>query len=696
MNLLESLDSHAFTLLASLTLSGHSRVKDLWIFTGSSDEPQEDIKAIGDTALLDTPPASPRMGSDADNHRTHTKAATMPFPGANTRTTSHARSASEGTRQSLSPGRLRESHFDSSFPWKKGSPRMRIPSTIQGSPELGRVEMASFISGSNDMTGIGAGVAVLSQKPDVGYPRFSGMPIPDTNSPLTPLTDQTIHTSHSNVRPRVPALVSPPNIPLVSSPPPPILPPLRRAFSQDSYIADRPYSDGAQYLDLSPPHPFPTAISTPSSTKHATPPVDQPQTPSPPSSPSPPPVADLDYRMTTATGTTGRTVSALLGPNAFGVRSDGASDYATTGFRDSAYTTGTSTNEWKSEVPIRWTTSSQLQRDLSRGHESVSTHPLPGGWKPTPVEEKEEDVANGFTDQDHGFPIPSYQRQRTPERHNADAPRSPEIIEQEDMGRLGKVGVIGVYGEHEPEDKKEKKPSKTTPPQEGRPLRVSDSSVTRVPPNKLKRLSEGWVMVNVENSHKRPPIVEEAVPVPSRREDVNPRARAQRMVRGRSHSDPQLRQTAEQHEHDQYSRPHPTYSQKHSNSRDSPSKSSRDRDRSGHKDKDRDRTENRNGHHRPSPRRTPGSSSSRDVLKGTTSHAAKAIAMIDAVGSKEKGYRDDDYNYATYPGVRQTPMSPGQRTFKKLLGRGGETVEKSEKPSKKSKKQTSTRSHKVD
>jgi len=700
MNLLESLDSHAFTLLASLTLSGHSRVKDLWIFTGSSDEPQEDIKAIGDTALLDTPPTSPPMGSDLDNH---TKAATMPFPGANTRMTSHARSASEGTRQSLSPGLLRESHFDSSFPWKKGSPRMRIPSPIRGSPELERIEMASFISSANDMTGIGAGIAVLSQKPDVGYHTFSGMPIPDSNSPLTPLTDQTIYPArHSNARPRVPALVpanmsvSPPNIP-VASPPPPILAPLRRAFSQDSYIADRPYSDGAQYLDLSPPHPFPPAISTPSSSKHATPPVDQPQTPSPPSSPSPPPIADPDYRMTTATGGTGHTVSALLGPNAFGVRSDGASDYGTTGFRDSAYTTGTSTNEWKSEVPIRWTTSSQLQRDLSKGHESVSTHPLPGAWKPAPVDESEEDAANGFTDQDHDFPIPSYQRQRTPERHHADSPRSPQIIEQEDMGRLGKVGVVGVYGEYEPEEKKEKKPSKTTPPQDGRPLRVSDSSVTRVPPNKLKRLSEGWVMVNVENSHRRPPVVEEAVPVPSRREDAKHRARAQRMVRGRSHSDPQLRQTAEQHEYDQYSRPRPNYSQKHSSSRDSPSKSSRDRDRSGHRDKDKDRAENGNGHHRPSPRRTPESASSQNMLKGTTSHAAKAIAMIDAVGSKEKGYRDDDYNYATYPGVRQAPMSPGQRTLKKLLGRGGETVEKSEKkPSKKSKKQTSTRTHKVD
>jgi len=590
---------------------------------------------------------------------------------------------------------------------------MRLPSPILGSPELERIEMASFISGANDMTGVGAGVAVLAQKPDVGYPSFPGMPMSDMNSPLTPLTDRSMHvTDRSSVRPRVPALippntgVSPPNNPVVSPPPPSILPPLRRAFSEDSFIADRPYSDGAQYLDLSPPQPFPTGISTPSSSKHATPPVDQPQTPSPPSSPSPPPIPDFDYRMTRATGNTGHTVSALLGPNAFGVRSDGASDYATTsGFRDSAYTTGTSTNEWKSEVPIRWTTSSQLQRDFSKGHESFATHLMPSGWKPTPLEEMEEDVASGFSDQDHDFFIPSFQRQRTPERHNTDTPKSPEIIEQEDMGRLERAGVVGVYGEYgeyEPEEKKEKKkPSRTTPPQEGRPLRVSDSSVTRVPPNKLRRLSEGWVMVNVESSHKRPPIPEEPVPVPSRRENVNPRARAQRMLRGRSHSDPQLRQTAEQYEYDQSAQPRPNHSQKHPGSRDSPSKSSRkssrDRDRSARRDKGKDRAENGNGHHRPRPRRISGSGSSQNMLKGTTSHAAKAIAMIDAVGSKEKGYKDNqDYSYATYPGIRQAPMSPGQRTLNKLFGRGGETVEKPEKSSKKSKKHTSTRSHKVD
>ena len=149
MNLLESLGSHAFTLLASLTLSGDSRAKDLWIFTRSSDEPQEDIKAIGDTALPDTPPTSPSMGSDA---YTHTEVATIPFPGANARTTGHARSVSEGTHQSVSSGCLRESHFDSGFPWKSLSPRMRISSPIQGFLEPEHTEVASSGSSTIPMT----------------------------------------------------------------------------------------------------------------------------------------------------------------------------------------------------------------------------------------------------------------------------------------------------------------------------------------------------------------------------------------------------------------------------------------------------------------------------------------------------------------------------------------------------------------
>jgi len=178
------------------------------------------------------------------------------------------------------------------------------------------------------------------------------------------------------------------------------------------------------------------------------------------------------------------------------------------------------------------------------------------------------------------------------------------------------------------------------------------------------------------------------------------------MLRGRSHSDPQLRQPGEQNERGQHSRARPSQSQKNLSSRDNPSKPGRDRARSGHRERERDRererekdkTDNRNGHHRSTPRRISGSNPSQSVSKGTTSHAAKAIAMIDAAGSKEKGYRDDDddYNYATYPGIRQTSVTSGQRTLKKTLNKG-ETMEKSEKKSsKKSRKHATSKSHKVD
>lgn len=261
------------------------------------------------------------------------------------------------------------------------------------------------------------------------------------------------------------------------------------------------------------------------------------------------------------------------------------------------------------------------------------------------------------------------------------------------MGRLGRVGVVGVYGEEGPEEI-ERRPSWTTPPQEGRPLRVSGSSVTRVPPNKLKRLSEGWVMVNVESSYRRPPIPEEPVPVPTRRQNSGSKARAPRMLRGRSHSDPQIR--PEQGEQGQHSRPRPSQSQKNLSSRDNPSKSGRDRDRSGHRDRDKDKDRIGNGstHHRSTPRRPSGSGSSppQSLPRGTTSHAAKAIAMIDAAGSKDKAHRDnDDHHYSTYPNIKQDPVSPRRGTLKKLLNRG-ESVEKSEKKSsKKTKKHTSFR-----
>ena len=215
--------------------------------------------------FLSNPPfAQPTVAPSLIRASSRSRTRKTTLPGANSRVTNHARSASEGTRKSLSPGRLRESHFNSGFPWMRSPPPIR-------SPDLEWIELASIVSGSENMTGIGAGIAVLAQKPDV-YPTFAWIQFFDTNSPLTPSTDQTVQVKNrSSMRPRVPPLISPPNLPLASPLPGPILPPLRRAFSEDSYMADRPYSDGAQYLDVSPPQPFPAGVSTPSSSKHAFP-----------------------------------------------------------------------------------------------------------------------------------------------------------------------------------------------------------------------------------------------------------------------------------------------------------------------------------------------------------------------------------------------------------------------------------------
>jgi len=112
---------------------------------------------------------------------------------------------------------------------------MRIPSPIRGSPELECTDMASFISGANDMTDIGAGFAVLAKKPDVGYHTFSGMPLSDANSPLTPSTDQTIHPAgRPTAGPQVPGL-APANTSV-----PGIIPSFRHHRHQSYHHSDAP------------------------------------------------------------------------------------------------------------------------------------------------------------------------------------------------------------------------------------------------------------------------------------------------------------------------------------------------------------------------------------------------------------------------------------------------------------------------
>ncbi|KZT21641.1 hypothetical protein NEOLEDRAFT_1244397 [Neolentinus lepideus HHB14362 ss-1] len=95
LTILHSLDSHAFTLLTSLTLTSRSRAKDLWIFTGAGEVSEEQLE-IRDSIIWPPGAASsilshsnshtdfqgghPQLGSPLAGHR---RLATLPGINAN-------------------------------------------------------------------------------------------------------------------------------------------------------------------------------------------------------------------------------------------------------------------------------------------------------------------------------------------------------------------------------------------------------------------------------------------------------------------------------------------------------------------------------------------------------------------------------------------------------------------------------------
>ncbi|KAI0036705.1 hypothetical protein K488DRAFT_81947 [Vararia minispora EC-137] len=206
LNLLASLDSHGFTLIASLVITNRSRVKDLWIFTGYTDP-----------AALESPPSSTPSESRSElkpSHLTERRSEDVPrevlSPPGNTESghpRGHGRSATVGGK--ISP--------DSSSPSKatllrKPAPRAQLPvsvvSSIGGedgnassgpiphrrSDELIHAPLQSAAESAVDMTGVGtrqwqppSGPATPSAHPDVPSPAvFYQTSVPDHNNPYLP------------------------------------------------------------------------------------------------------------------------------------------------------------------------------------------------------------------------------------------------------------------------------------------------------------------------------------------------------------------------------------------------------------------------------------------------------------------------------------------------------------------------------
>lgn len=166
LTLLSTLDSHAFTLLTSLTLTSRSRKQDLWIFTGSVDGPQ-----CGESAQ--SSPAGSTMELKGENNPCAAQTSNeklAPF------SSSSRLSASPAISSPLNPAvaKLQGNTL------RKTSPKIGIPQAFKdeadsatNSPVENKQHPFSSSMGSVDMTGIGSGRGKggerLSRSPDAFY-----------------------------------------------------------------------------------------------------------------------------------------------------------------------------------------------------------------------------------------------------------------------------------------------------------------------------------------------------------------------------------------------------------------------------------------------------------------------------------------------------------------------------------------------
>ncbi|KAF8807568.1 hypothetical protein BYT27DRAFT_7256149 [Phlegmacium glaucopus] len=164
--LLTSLDSHSFSLLTSISLTNHSRVKDLWIFTGPTPEgsllvetpelPSLNI-AVPDIRRLPLQGFSDEANHPIDAQQRHQRVATeptahLPFP-------QHSRSTTDGPQRPQYPvSQSLQPHF-----LRKPAPRARVPVSVFKDSDISdeyhpilRAHMPSTISaGVDNMTGVG-------------------------------------------------------------------------------------------------------------------------------------------------------------------------------------------------------------------------------------------------------------------------------------------------------------------------------------------------------------------------------------------------------------------------------------------------------------------------------------------------------------------------------------------------------------
>ncbi|KAL1714880.1 hypothetical protein EV715DRAFT_294747 [Schizophyllum commune] len=439
LSLLSALDANQFTLLASLSLTNRSRVKDLWVFTGPPSP----------SAVYESPNTS-MLGSNLDmrrapdqsyqhlpmHHRMATEPMVAPLPHP-----AHQRAATESTpRRTLSKNRRPNTPPRNGTPpgqqpetspntLRKPAPRAQVPVSVASITDVEdegfRAQLPSTVpSGVENMTGVGAG------------PPHSGGPLPPQVAMPMPPAEQT----------------------------------------PDVFYATSPFTTGA------PPQPSPVRSTheQPSAPKSRVPSDEVPvQT-----------IEELSAGSLTPPYQPGSQV------NTPGTQASTPPLLPSGVFRDSAFSSNT---EESAEVPIKWTgLAARLQEGEPRPGmgervRSDPDPPLPGAWQPTPAEEKPAELR----------PDSGVGREESPPREVQEVSgrvRSPELTEP-DVLRKSEAGLIEQASRRQTGQAAEMGVLPSSP--EGSPSAPSSPTSATARPGGPKTKSghtsvRGWVLVNVE------------------------------------------------------------------------------------------------------------------------------------------------------------------------------------------------------
>ncbi|KAG6813075.1 hypothetical protein H0H92_014134 [Tricholoma furcatifolium] len=454
LSLLTSLDSYAFTLLSSISLTNRSRMKDLWVFTGPGsdhvDDPLHQDSTVSSSTRNDTHadtsrgPTSQTVGPSVPSPSPplqHRRFASEPIESHHN--LQHARVAAETVNPqhfSLSRGYRVEHTSMGPALLRKPAPRAQVPVSVVHEidpPESEGIRAylpSTISSGIEDMTGVGA-------KPEVIY----GSAPYDTSDKSPAAVTMAAPQAQSTTPPKARS-VSPPN----------------RTRSPLKPVATR---------QKTPPLLSSNLNSSTSASRRS--------------------------RQNTGTG--------LLGPGAF---------------RDSALS---NTSEASFDIPIQWSgiagaivqkkDKSQEPHSGHASHRRSSAGPmLPGGWQPTPVEEKPETETGialagksedvGLQHEDGGI--------KTPIQEVASRVASPEFTRPDMPLRKSEAALVGLIREK-------------SPPALPLPYGVNGGD------NVNSTKGQGWVLVNVGGSTNSSQVGL-GEPVRSTKEHLQPSPEAKAIV----------------------------------------------------------------------------------------------------------------------------------------------------------------------